>query len=99
MVTTDQYKQAERAFLAEESRRGWTIHAAVYGVVITGLAVLNVLLVVFTDASFFWFPFPLVGWGIGLAMHYRYGVRLVDREIERRQAQIERLAERLRPAA
>ena len=60
---------------------------------------LNVLLVVLTDASFFWFPFPLVGWGIGVAMHYLHGVRWADREIAARQAGVERRAEQLRGAA
>ncbi|MBD0338578.1 MAG: 2TM domain-containing protein [Thermoleophilia bacterium] len=58
----------------------------------TGLVVLNVLLVAYTEASFYWFPFPLVGWGIGLAMHYLFGVRRADIEIRATRARIERLA-------
>jgi 2TM domain len=98
MITAEEYKQAERGLMLSEAKRGWQIHAAVYALVITGLTVLNVLLVVFTDASFFWFPFPLVGWGIGLAAHYRFGVREADREIATRQQKIEQLAGRVHPA-
>jgi hypothetical protein len=77
-----------------EARRGWRIHVTVYAIVITSLTVLNVLLVTLGDAGFIWFPFPLAGWGVGVAMHYRYGVRHVDELIAKRQEKIERLAHR-----
>jgi 2TM domain len=98
MVTEHEYKQAERELMLKEAKRGWQIHAAVYAIVMTGLTVLNVLLVHYTSASFYWFPFPLVGWGIGIAMHYYHGVRHADREITKRQTKIERLAGGVHPA-
>jgi len=73
MLTAEEYRQAEFGYTFAESRRGFKIHAAVYALVMTGLIVLNVLLIAFTDADFRWVVFPLVGWGIGLALHYRYG--------------------------
>jgi hypothetical protein len=99
MVGIEEYKRAERELMLAESRRAWTIHATIYAAVNTGLTLLNVLLVVFTDATFFWFPFPLVCWGIGVAMHHRYGVRFAEREIEARQREVAQRAEQLRPAA
>jgi 2TM domain len=99
MVTTAEYKEAEHDLLIAEWRRGWRIHAVVYVAVNIGLIVLNVLLVANTSASFYWFPFPLVGWGIGLAMHYIHGVRRAEQEVQRRQTKIERRAEHLRLAA
>ena len=99
MITTDEYKLAEREMTLREWRRDWKIHAAIYGIVITGLIVANVLINAFTDAWFYWFPFPLVGWGIGLTMHYLHGVRWADHVIEARQANIERRAETKRQAA
>ena len=99
MVTTDAYKQAERELTIREWRRGWRIHAAIYTVVITGLTLANVLIVTLTDAwNFYWFPFPLIGWGIGLTFHYLYGVRWAERELKTRQAKIEKHAEKLRAA-
>lgn len=92
MISAREYERAERELTLAEWRRGWRIHATVYTFVATGLVVLNVLLVAYTEASFYWFPFPLVGWGIGLAMHYLFGVRWAEREISARQARIERLA-------
>lgn len=99
MVTAEEYKQAEHDVLISEWRVGWRIHAVIYAVVNIGLIVLNVLLVANTSASFYWFPFPLVGWGIGLSMHYIFGVRRADQEIARRQTKVEQRAERLRLAA
>jgi hypothetical protein len=98
MVTVDQYQQAERELTLPEWRRGWRIHAAVYVLVNAALLALNVALVTTTDAGFWWFPFPLVGWGIGLTMHYLHGVRWAERELRARQAQVEQRAERLRAA-
>ncbi len=99
MITVAQYEQAERELAVAGSRRGWTIHAAIYAAVITALVVLNVMLVLYTDNSFWWFPFPLVGWGIGLTMHYLFGVRWAERELRKHQTEVESYAAHLRPAA
>ena len=92
MVTLERYEQAELDLTRAEWRRGFWIHAVVYAVVTTGLIVLNVVLAARTDSDFLWFPFPLIGGGIGLAMHYLHGVRWAEREIRARQARIEDLA-------
>jgi len=94
MLTADEYRQAEFGYTLAESRRGFRIHAAVYAVVITGLIVLNALLIAFTDADFPWVVFPLVGWGIGLTFHYVYGYRRAGSEIRARQGAVEKYAER-----
>jgi hypothetical protein len=62
--------------------------------VVTGLIVLNVLLIAFTDADFPWVVFPLVGWGIGLAFHYVDAFRRRGVGIRARQESIERYAKR-----
>lgn len=93
MISADDYQRAERELMLREWRRGWMIHAAVYGLVMTGLTILNVALIVTTDADVLWFPFPLIGWGIGVAMHHRHGVRFAEREIAARQAAIAARAE------
>jgi hypothetical protein len=92
MVTIRDYMLTERELAAREGRKGFVVHAAIYTVVMTGLIVLNLVLVAQTDSNFLWFPFPLIGWGIGLALHYLHGVRWLDREMKRHQAEIERLA-------
>jgi 2TM domain-containing protein len=60
----------------------------------TGLIVLNALLIAFTDADFPWAVFPLVGWGTGLTLHYIYGFRRADEEAHARQRQVEKYAAR-----
>jgi hypothetical protein len=99
VVNTEQYKQPERELTLREWRRGFKIHAAIYAVVNTALIVANVLINAYTDAWFYWFPFPLVGWGVGLTFHYLHGVRWAEREIRARQEDVERRAERMRVAA
>lgn len=92
MITVADYQRTERETVLREGKRGFMIHAAVYALVMTGLIVINILVIARTDEDFVWFVFPLVGWGIGLAMHYLHGVRWADREMRERQAQIERRA-------
>ena len=98
MITAEEYERAERALMLDEARIGWFVHALVYALVNTGLIVLNVLLVVHTSANFYWFPFPLIGWGVGLTMHYYFGYRHADRTIEARQRKVEAMAARAHPA-
>jgi hypothetical protein len=94
MLTADQYRQAEFGYTLAAARRGFKTHAAVYAVVMTGLIVLNTLLIAFTDADFPWVVFPLVCWGIGLTFHYIYGFRRAGTEIRARQQKVEAYAER-----
>ena len=72
--------------------------ALVYGLVMTGLIVLNALLIAFTDADFPWVFFPLVGWGIGLTFHYVYGLRWAEVPIRERRRKVKAYAEPSNPA-
>jgi hypothetical protein len=87
-ITLEDYKRADRQLEREEARRGFTIHAIVYALVMTGLIILN--LTVATE--FPWVVFPLIGWGIGLTLHYLFGLRWADKAITDRQARIEQRA-------
>src|SRR5512132_735219 len=91
----EDYKQADRELEREEARRSFTIHAIVYALVMTGLIILN--LTVATE--FPWAVFPLVGWGIGLTMHYLFGLRWADKTITDRQTRIEQRAAATKRAA
>lgn len=93
MLTAEEYRKAEFGYTAAESRRGFKIHAAVYALVMTGLIVLNSLLIAFTEADFPWVVFAFVCWGIGLAFHYVYGYRRAPREAETRQHRVEAYAD------
>jgi hypothetical protein len=90
-ITVEQYEQAELQLQTESARRGFLIHAAIYVAVQAALITIN--LVVASD--FLWFPFPLIGWGVGLTMHYLFGFRWVEREIRQHQELVEQRALRL----
>jgi hypothetical protein len=94
MNTLADYQRAERELTLREGKRGFAIHAVVYTVVMSCLTALNILLITQTDENFVWFVFPLIGWGIGLTMHYLHGVRWADRETYERQTEIEAYCER-----
>jgi hypothetical protein len=67
--------EADPPFTMFVARTAFRLHAALYAAVNVALAVVNLTL--FPKVLFF--PWPLVGWGIGLAMHYLLGVRWADR--------------------
>lgn len=92
MITVADYERAELDLSLREMKRGWRIHATVYAIVMTGLIVLNLVLVAQTENDFLWLFFPLVCWGFGLTMHYLGVNRWGARDIGRRQASIEREA-------
>jgi hypothetical protein len=81
------------------AKLGWYIHATIYVLV-------NLMLFAMSDAGFGtrrWSFFPLVGWGLGLALHgisvFMLGSgsglreRLVQRERERIQREQDRLGQ------
>jgi len=93
-LTVQEYEAAEKDLEAEGSHRGLAIHVVITIAVSAALIVVNVLAV----PQFPWSPFPVVGMGIGLLAHYLFGVRWLERSIERHQWEIERHAADLRSA-
>jgi len=94
VLTDEEYRRAEFGYTLAESRRGFKIHALVFAVVMTGLILLNSLLIAFTTATFPWVVFPFVGWGIGLTCHYLFGYRRAPDVARGRQREVERFVER-----
>lgn len=87
-ITLTDYERAEAEIRAKEGRISFYVHATVYVLVNILLLVINLVFV----PGFLWFFFPLVGWGIGLTMHYLFAVRFVGRETEDWQARVEHRA-------
>jgi len=75
----EEYKRAYREIRKEEEKRGFLIHLTVY-------------LFVNAMPKKIWFFYPLFGWGIGVTMHYLFGVRWLDKILEEREAKAERRA-------
>lgn len=68
------YKQEERYYQAKkrvEEIKGFYGHLASYLLVNTFLFILNIM----TSPDHLWFYWPLLGWGIGLAIH---GMKVFD---------------------
>lgn len=88
-IPLEKYKQAYRRVVLEKQRRGFVVHATVYGVVNAFLIALNML----TVPQVTWFVFPLAGWGLGLALHY-LGVRSVPKRLEEDEMKAEWMAQK-----
>ena len=84
-ITLQDYERAEAEMRAIEGRRGFYIHSAVYVLVNILLIIINLMFV----STFLWFFFPLIGWGIGLTMHFLFGVLWVRSETENWQSKVE----------
>ena len=94
-ITLEDYQRVDRQLERKRARRGFTIHAIAYGVVLTGLIILSITL----GDVFPWAGLPMAWWGVGLTLHYLYWVRWVDTTITGRQAQIEQRAAAAKRAA
>jgi hypothetical protein len=91
-ISVRQYEQAEREITREEQHRGFRIHATVYALVNTLLIAINLYLITQTSEGFIWFAFPLVFWGLGLAMHWYFGVYRMEANIAAWQHRVEERA-------
>jgi uncharacterized membrane protein YdbT with pleckstrin-like domain len=91
-ITVGEYERAEREVTRAEARRGFRIHATAYVLVNLLLAAINLIVVTQTSEDAIWFVFPLLCWGVGLTMHYVFGVRRLEANITERQARIEQRA-------
>jgi 1,4-dihydroxy-2-naphthoate octaprenyltransferase len=87
-ITLADYKKAWRKMNAKRSKIGFIVNLAAYTVVNSVLTVVNLLYV----PQFLWCVFPIIGWGIGLAMHYTFGVRFFDKFMATEEAKAERMA-------
>lgn len=63
--TTEDKESYEAAKKRVEEIKGFYVHVAVYVIVNAGLFAINMI----TNSDTLWFYWPLLGWGIGLAIH------------------------------
>ena len=83
-----EYQEAERELAHEEARHGFIIHTVITLIVWAIVIPINV----FLADEFPWSAFVVAGMSIGLAVHYVFGVRLVDRSLSTHQRTVESLA-------
>ncbi len=79
-ISLERYKQAYREMRMEEEKRVFLIHLVDYAFVNAALITLNLLYV----PEVIWFFWPLLGWGIGIAIHYLVAVRWLEKGLRRR---------------
>jgi fatty acid desaturase len=78
----------------EDARADFAAHAAMYTLVMTALIVLNFSFL----TGFWWSVVPVIGFGVALALHYRYLRRIEQADADRR-ARAARRAATVKPAA
>src|SRR5471030_1698517 len=69
-------RKRELELYKKESRNALWIHSGVYGIVNLAMAGLN--LMTYHEDHEIWFPYVLLMWGIGLAIHALVSVRKID---------------------
>jgi len=82
-VSLDDYNRAYREIRAEEERRDFSIHLVV-------LLLVNLLLVAINfmySPGAIWFLYPLIGWGIGVTIHYLNAVYWIDDHLKKKEAE------------
>ena len=84
-ISLAEYKKAYREMIKENERRGFLIHAAAYVLVNIMLIVINLVY----SPGVVWFFYPLIGWGIGLAMHYMGAIKWIESDLEKKEAEAE----------
>nr|QNO47749.1 hypothetical protein FMEMAFBA_00007 [Methanosarcinales archaeon ANME-2c ERB4] len=81
-ISLEEYKKAYREIVSEEEKRDFSVHLVVYVLVNAMLIAIN-----FIDSpEDIWFFYPLIGWGIGISLHYLFGVRWIQKELKEREA-------------
>ena len=84
-ISLDKYKEAYREIRKEEEKTGFLVHLVVYLLVNAMLIAINFLY----SPEDVWFFYPLIGWGIGLSMHYLFGVKWIEKTLKEREAKAE----------
>jgi len=84
--TLEAYQLAERKAAREEGRRGFLVHASITVVVAIVLVVLNVTIA----TGFPWSVFAVAGMGIGVFMHWYFGLVRGEELMQRHQQDVER---------
>ena len=84
-MTAEEYKKRSREFELREARKGLIAHSIVVAFVTILLASIN--LIFFPEVI--WFIYPGLGMGLGVVVHYIFGLRLAGRWISMKERTIE----------
>ena len=81
-VSLNDYKKAYREVRTRQERLGFKVNLAFYLLVNTLLVIVNMLLA----QEFPWAIFPIVFWGLGVIIHYTFGVLRIDWKLNAEEA-------------
>ncbi|KAF5429798.1 2TM domain-containing protein [Candidatus Methanophagaceae archaeon] len=84
-ISLEEYKKAYGVIVSEEEKIGFLVHLVVYVLVNAMLIAINFIY----SPEAIWFFYPLIGWGIGISMHYLFCVRWIQKELKGREAKAE----------
>jgi hypothetical protein len=70
-ISLAQYKQSFREIVMQDGGIGFFAHAIIYFLINIMLTAFNLI----NNPENIWFYVPIMGWGLGLAMHYLFGYR------------------------
>lgn len=87
-LTLDEYQQAEIHVQGRIGRRGFALHAILYVLANVAFVLINVL----GNSDVIWFPYVMVGWGIGVLIHYLSVARWSPNDVRRHQKSVEKHA-------
>ena len=84
-ISLEEYKKAYVEIVSEEEKRDFSVHLVVYVLVNAMLIAINFIY----SPEDIWFFYPLIGWGIGISMHYLFAVHWIQKELTEKEAKAE----------
>ncbi len=87
-ISLEEYQDAYRKMRMEEEKKGFWSHLTVFILINIMFIVINYL---YTPGNL-WFFYPLIGWGIGITLHYMNTTRWVKSELKEKEAIAEKRA-------
>ncbi len=93
-ISLQEYKKAHREIMIEKEKKYFKIHFASYLVINGILVIINLTF----SPDKLWVIWPLLGWGTGIISHYLKAVRLIGKDLEKKEAMAEERARELKGA-
>ena len=84
-ISLEEYKKAYRKIRREEEMKNFFIHLVIY--IFVNSLLISVNLMYFP--KILWFFYPLIGWGIGIIIHYLFGIRWLEKTLKEREIKAE----------
>jgi len=91
-ITLEEYKKAYREVVKEEEKKGFLVHLTIYILINIMLIIINLLY----PPKTIWFFYSLLGWGIGISLHYLSSVHWIEKTLEEKEAKAEYKARKIK---